>query len=72
LVFVLDDVAVVLAAPRRIGRTLSLVLPPNQFILIGAVSRSNHEIPQTINENKEPIAVSTGEKKGCVRGSYVN
>jgi hypothetical protein len=41
-----------------------LVLPSNYFILIGAVSRSNHEIPQTINENKGPIAVNRDEKKG--------
>jgi hypothetical protein len=60
----LDVVAVVFAAPRRIGRTMHLVLPPNYFILIGAVSRSNHEIPQSTNENKGRIAVNEGEKKG--------
>jgi hypothetical protein len=60
----LDDVAVVFAAPRRIGRTMPLVLPPNYFILIRAVSRSNHEIPQSINENNGRIAVNEGEKKG--------
>jgi hypothetical protein len=43
---------------------MDLVLPPNYFILIRAVSRSNHEIPQSINENNGRIAVNEGEKKG--------
>jgi hypothetical protein len=43
---------------------MDLVLPPNYFILIRAVSRSNHEIPRTRNENKGPVGVNTGEKKG--------
>jgi hypothetical protein len=43
---------------------MDLVLPPNYFILIRAVSRRNHEIPRTLNENKGSIAVNTDEKKG--------
>jgi hypothetical protein len=52
------------AAPRWIGRTTPLVLRTNYFILIAGVSRSNHEIPRTLNENKGFIAKNTDEKKG--------
>jgi hypothetical protein len=53
------------AAPRRIGRMMPLVLPPNYLILIAGVSCGNHEIPQTMHENKGPSGANEGEKKAA-------